>query len=87
MGLRNVFAVIFDGNVRVVLILTQINNIVYSTDLLINSICLTIQFHYFYNDMYEKYCGKLHNLCKNMVINHVFKNSQQQSTNINSTVV
>ena len=85
-GLRNVFGAIFDGNLPIILLLFQINNIIYSIDLVINSICLTIQFHYFYNDIYDKYCSKILNSCKNMVINHVFKNSQQ-APNAKVTVV
>ena len=86
-GLRGLLIVIFNGNVSVALLVTTVNNLIYSTDLLINSICLTLQFHYFGNNIYDKHCTKLHNACKNMVINHVFNNTDQQSPNVTTITV
>ena len=86
-GLRNLFVAVFDGtNPAVIVLLSQITFIIYSIDLVINSICLTLQFHYFYNDIYDQYCFKLHNSCKNMVINHVFNNNQNDQKSPNATV-
>lgn len=86
-GLRVVLSVIFNGNPHVVILASDISNAMYSTDLLINCICQTFLFDYFGNTIYDKYCFKLHNVCKNMVINHVFSNAKQQSPNAKITVV
>ena len=86
-GLRSLLIVIFNGNQHVTEFSAIIHNIMYSTDLLINSICLTFQFHYFYDHIYDKYCSKMHNSCKNIVINHVFNNTSKQSSSAKVTAV
>ena len=87
LGLRALLVVVFNGNPHVVLFSALMNNVMYSTDLLINSICLTFQFHYFYDNIYDKCCSKMHNSCKNMVIIHVFNNTSKNVLRTKITAV